>query len=318
MPAAKTSPDFAAYLLLFGVGIIWGGQFLFNAQAINYFSPVTIAASRVLIGALTLTVIAWLVPEKAKSSAQRPATTWLLLIAVALFEAVLPLFLIAWGQQHVASSVTAVIVGSVPIVTLILSVLLGSQKSRFSAASGASVALGFVGIIVLVRPDAGGISLQSLIYQLAIFAGVVSFGMSLTLFEKLPQGTPIRSARNVLSLASVPLVIAACLEDKPWLLTWNWHTLMPILVLGVVSSGIAYYMYGLLIQRSGPVFTSISNFIVPVVGVLLGVLVRDEPFGKKEWLALALIVGALIVNELKAFSKPRWNAGKAPQSEKTG
>jgi drug/metabolite transporter (DMT)-like permease len=312
MPTQRNKPDFVAYVILLAVGIVWGGQFFFNAQAIEYFPPVTIAASRVVIGALTLVFAAWLVPEKAAAPTPRPAMTWLLFVAIALFEAVLPLFLIVWGQQHVASSVTSVIVSSVPIVTLILSVVMGSKKSRFTLSSGASVLLGFIGIVVLIRPDGGSIGMHDLVYELAIFASVVSFAMSLILFEKLPHGAPIRSARNVLALASIPLIVAACVQDKPWLLVWNWHTLMPLLVLGVVSSGMAYVMYGSLVQRSGPVFTSISNFIVPLVGVMLGVLARNEPFGTRESLALALIIGALFVNEAKLFFKPRWRSAQEP------
>jgi len=304
MRTHSTAPDYLAYFLLLGVGIIWGGQFLFNAQAISHFPAVTVAASRVLIGALTLTLVACFVPEKSQFSPQRSWATGGLFIAVALFEAVLPLFLIAWGQQHVVSSVTAVIVGSVPIVTLIVSLFLGSKKSVFSIASGLSVALGFIGIVILINPSASIADWHNLIYELAIFAGVVSFALSLTLFEKLPHGTPIRSARNVLWIASVPLVIAALVLDKPWLLNWSFSNTLPLWVLGVVGSGMAYVMYAALIQRSGPVFTSISNFIVPLVGVLLGVSVRGEQFGGREVLALAFIIGALVSNEIRLL-RPR-------------
>jgi drug/metabolite transporter (DMT)-like permease len=305
MRISPTGPDYFAYFLLFGVGIIWGGQFLFNAQAISHFPAVTIAASRVLIGALTLTLVACFVREKPHSTPKRLWITGGLLIAIALSEAVLPLFLIAWGQQHVASSITAVIVGSVPIVTLVVSVFLRSQKSPFSVASGLSVVLGFSGIVILINPRASLAEGPILIYELAIFAGVVGFAIGLTLFEKLPHGAPIRSARNVLWIASVPLVGAALVLDKPWLLNWSFSHTLPLWVLGVVGSGLAYVMYASLIQRSGPVFTSISNFIVPLVGVVLGVSVRGEPFGGREILALAFIIGALVVNEIRLFAKPK-------------
>jgi drug/metabolite transporter (DMT)-like permease len=303
MRTNTAGPDYWAYLLLLGIGFIWGGQFVFNAQAIEHFPAMTVTATRVVIGALTLTVASWLVSEKAERPEQSsPWSVRLLFIAVALFEGVLPLFLITWGQQHVASSVTAVIVGSVPIATLVLSVFLGSKKSRLSFASAMSVVLGFVGIVVLINPTAAGAGSHELVYELAVFAGVVSFALSMTLFEKLPHGAPIRTARNILWIASIPLVVVALAFDKPWLLSWGFSEVLPVLVLGVVGSGVAYVMYASLIQRSGPVFTSISNFIVPVVGVLLGVAVRGEYFGTREVLALLFIIAALAANEIK-FSK---------------
>lgn len=293
------------YLLLLGVGMVWGGQFLFNAKAVEYFPPITVAAGRVLIGALTLSLLSLFIPEKTPEPSQRSTISIGLLFAgVAVLEAVLPLFLIVWGQQHVDSSVTAVLIGSVPILTLIFSAFL-SKNSKFSINSAMSVVLGFIGIVILVNPNTSGLNADTLIYEIAIFAGAVSFALSLILFEKLPHGTPIRTARIILSVASAPLLVASLLLDKPWTLNWAIGGIVALMVLGIVGSALAYLLYATLVQRTGPVFTSISNFIVPMVGVILGVLVRGEQFGTKEWLALACIIAALAVNEIKTFIKPK-------------
>jgi drug/metabolite transporter (DMT)-like permease len=305
MSQGRTSPDYLAYVLLLSIGIVWGGQFLFNAQAVGHFPPITIAAARALIGALTLSLIACFrkeTPVAGTGLGSGAKNLWLLL-GIAVFEAVLPLFLIVWGQQHVASSIAAVIVGSTPIVTLIVALLLKSQKSHFSLGAASSVVLGFIGLVILMNPSAEAAGWNVLAYEIAILGGVVGFALGMTLFEKLPQGTPIRTIRNMLFLASVPLIIASLWFDKPWTLDWNPAGLASVLLLGVVCSGVAYLLYGLLIQRSGPVFTSISNFIVPLVGVLLGVFVRHEQFGQRGLIALAFIVAALIVHELKIFAK---------------
>ncbi|WP_434632492.1 DMT family transporter [Chromobacterium sp. CV08] len=293
------------YLLLLGVGMVWGGQFLFNAKAVEYFPPITVAAGRVLIGALTLSLLSLFIPEKTPEPSQRSTISIGLLFAgVAVLEAVLPLFLIVWGQQHVDSSVTAVLIGSVPILTLIFSAFL-SKNSKFSINSAMSVVLGFIGIVILVNPNTSGLNADTLIYEIAIFAGAVSFALSLILFEKLPHGTPIRTARIILSVASVPLLVASLLLDKPWTLNWAIGGIVALMVLGIAGSALAYLLYATLVQRTGPVFTSISNFIVPMVGVILGVLVRGEQFGTKEWLALACIIAALAVNEIKTLIKPK-------------
>lgn len=289
------------YLLLLGIGIIWGGQFLFNAQAVQTFPPITIAAVRVLIGALTLSILNCFT-ERSSSSAKCSLSVAVLFVLIALFEAVLPQFLIVWGQQRVDSSVAAVMGGSIPIITLILSVFMSKYKT-FTLYTGLSVILGFIGIVVLVNPYASHGSAGNLVYKIAIFLGAVSFAISLNLLEKIPQSNPIRSTRNILWIASVPLVIAAWIFDTPWLLIWNLQGIVSLLVLGTVGSGIAYLMYASLTQRRGSVFTSLANFIVPLVGVILGVAIRGEQFGLKEGTALALIVAALTANEMKFFLK---------------
>ncbi|WP_219637321.1 DMT family transporter [Pseudomonas chlororaphis] len=294
METQKTLRD---YLMLLAIGVVWGGQFLFNAQAVQAFPPITVAAARVLIGAITLSIVTGFISEPSTPHAKRSLSVGILFLCIALFEAVLPLFLIVWGQQHVDSSVTAVIIGSVPIITLILSVFMSKRKG-FTVYSGLSVILGFIGIVVLVNPSAGGIG-GKFIYEMAIFLGAVSFAFSLNLLERIPHSSPIRSVRNILWISSVPLVIAALVLDKPWLLAWNLEGALSVLVLGMIGSGLAYLMYASLTQRCGSVFTSLSNFIVPLVGVILGVAIRGEEFGSKEGLALVLIIAALAVNEAK-------------------
>jgi drug/metabolite transporter (DMT)-like permease len=107
----------------------------------------------------------------------------------------------------------------------------------------------------------------------------------------------------LLWIGSLPLIIAALISDKPWTQNWNLAGILWLLIMGATSSGLAYVIYAVLIHRSGPVFTSISNFISPLVGVLLGVGLRGEYFGLKEVLALILILGALAIYELDIFSK---------------
>jgi len=295
--------SFNDYLLLLGLGLIWGGQFLFNAQAIESFPPLTVAAARVLIGALTLTILSRFFPPKRGAAEQaavkRAIPVPVLYVLIALLEGVLPFFLIAWGQQHVDSGVTAVLVGSVPILTLIVSVLI-SRSASFGPFAALSVMLGFLGILLLVNPGAGSAT-GVLMYEAAIFLGCVSFAISLNLLSQLPHGDPIGSAKKILWISSVPLLIAALVLDQPWNLNWHGQGMLAVVLLGTVGSGLAYVLYATLAQRRGSVFTSLSNFIVPLVGVLLGVAIRHEQFGSKQAIALLLIVAALAANEAPAI-----------------
>ena len=297
-------PSIPDYLLLFGIGFLWGGQFVFNAAAVSYLPPLTVAASRILIGAITLSVATCFIHEEPPVNAAGPISTGFLYAAVALFEAVLPMFLIAWGQQGVDSSVTAMLLGSVPILTLFLSVFI-SKNSHFNRYSAVSVTLGFVGIVVLMHPNAGSLGTGGYIYEIAVFCGALSFALSINLMDCIPRGTPIRTAMKVLWLGSIPLLAASLSVDKPWFLHWTGTALTSLIVLGTVCSAAAYVMYALLVQRCGPVFTSLSGFIVPLVGVILGVVFRDEGFGIREGVALALVIVALGVNELAHFSRSR-------------
>lgn len=299
-------PVLPDYLLLFGIGLLWGGQFVLNAVAVAQLPPITVAASRILIGALTLSAVTCCIREPRGKTATGRIAPGYLYVAVAFFEAVLPMFLITWGQQQVDSSVTAMLLGSVPILTLLLSVFM-SRKSHFNRYSLLSVVLGFIGIIVLMHPAVGNHENGSFISEVAVFCGALSFACSINLMDFFPVGAPIRVVRNVLWLSAIPLAAASLALDRPWLLHWTAPGIGSVLVLGTVCSAAAYVMYATLVQRSGPVFTSLSGFIVPLVGVILGIVLRGEPFGMRESTALALVIVALAVNELA----PRFGSRRA-------
>jgi len=293
------------YLLLLGIGIIWGSQFYFNNQAMKVAPPLTIAAARALIGCLTLTVLAWFVPEQSPGTPGKGKNSWAawpLYLSIALLEAVLPLFLVVWGQQRVSSSVAAVLTGTVPFFTILLSALFIKGKG-FDVNSTLSVLLGFLGVVALVAPGMQGNWLDNVAGDLAILTAAASFAGSLILLHKIPHGAPIRSMRNILLLASAPLLVLSLTLDAPWSLHWTLSDIASLLILGIFCSGLVYMLYTILIHRAGSVFTSLTNYLVPLVGVLLGVVFLAEPFTVYNGLALVLIAMALGIGELRTLSK---------------
>jgi len=292
------------YLLLLGIGIIWGSQFVFNNQVMQVAPPLTIAAARALIGSLTLIVLSWFTPEKQ----HRPDTpnkiwaVWRLYLLIALLEAMLPLFLIVWGQQRAGSNISAILIGTAPLFTVFLSALFVKGK-EFDFHSTSSVLLGFLGVVVLMTPGMQGNGFNHVIADLALLLAAASFAGSLILLHKIPRGTPIRSMRNILMLASVPLLALSLILDAPWTQHWELANIASMLILGTFCSGIVYVLYATLIQQAGSVFASMSNYLVPLIGVLLGVVFMREPFTAYNGLALVLIITALGVSELRTLTK---------------
>ena len=72
--------------------------------------PLTVAAGRVFIGFLTLYIAILLIPKLGRpASAEGGKQPWGLYCGIALVEAILPCFLVPWGQQHVDSSIAAIL-----------------------------------------------------------------------------------------------------------------------------------------------------------------------------------------------------------------
>jgi drug/metabolite transporter (DMT)-like permease len=289
-------PSATHYLLLFAIALIWGSQFIFNQIVLREMPPLTLAAGRASIGALTLTLIGCFLGEerrRAAASARKLFGTYLLL---AFFEALLPLFLLGWGQAHVESSVASILMGTIPIFTVLLAPAVVGGR-HWTRPAILSVASGFIGIVVLMAPELHSGDSHNILGNLAVLGSAASVSVSLLLFNRLGDLSPVITVRNILILAALPLIALAAAIDRPWTLNISHEALLSLMLLGVFCAGIVYLMFARLIQLAGSVFTSLTNYLSPLIGVLIGALVAQEAVGINAWFALALIAGAVVVNQ---------------------
>jgi drug/metabolite transporter (DMT)-like permease len=279
--------------LLAGIALIWGSQFLFNQVVIQDLPPLTLSAGRATIGALTLAVIGWLRPSEKK--AQAAPGMWKTYCLLAFFEGLLPLFLLSWGQTRVDSSIAAILMGTIPIFTILLAPAF-VPGNHWNAPAILSVICGFAGIVILVGPNLHAES-SGLLGELAVLGAAASVSVSLLLFNRLGDVSPVTAVRHILTLAAIPLVLLALIHDQPWTLHITPPSIVALLILGIFCAGIVYLMFAQLIKLSGSVYTSLVNYLTPVVGVLMGGAIIGESVGLNAWLALAFIVSALLINQ---------------------
>jgi drug/metabolite transporter (DMT)-like permease len=297
----------ANYLLLLGVGLIWGSQFMLNELAIAAFQPPVVAAGRTVIGFVTLAILVALTASRRNSPPAAPDSVpalWGQYFLIGIFEATLPFYLIAWGQQRVDSGIAAILMGTVAIFAVGLTVLF-VKGERFRLGNLLGVALGFLGVAVLMGPGALRDILGNVLGELAVLAAAFSFAVSLTLIKRLPETIPaIVKARNILLCASLQIVpLTLILSPRAWDATPTWTGVLAVLALGVFCAGVVYILFVILIERAGPTFASFSNFFIPLVGVFLGVLFLGEPLSLSQAAALALIILGLAATHLPAQTR---------------
>jgi len=297
------------YLLLLGVGMIWGSQFMLNEIAIVAFPPV--AAGRTAIGFLTLAVLVPVVSGRDVRQPEQPGRAppwglWGQYFIIGAFEATLPYYLVAWGQQRVDSAVAAILMGTVAIFATVLAPFV-VKSERFTPGNMLGVALGFVGVVILIGPGALGGLLDSVVGELAVLGGALSFAISLTLIKRLPATIPaVVKARDILLCASVQIVPLTLVFNQGWAFHTTWAAILAIVALGTLCAGIVYVLFVLLIDRTGPTFASFSNYLVPLFGVFLGRLFLAD---RLQWTDLAAL--ALIILGLAAMHLPSGKAEKA-------
>lgn len=279
------------YLTLLAIGLIWGSQFIFQEVALGSFAPVWIGACRALLGAVTLIVICKTLGINGNSN------QWGLFALIGLLEAVIPFVLIPWGQQNLTSSITAILMGTLPFYALLLAPLF-IRGARISAGNTSSVFVGFCCLLVLFYPDLvldrGELNMLS---AAAVIVAAICFAIALLLLNRVHDEHPLIVARNVLSMASVQLLVVALFSAPLTFGVTSAGAILSLVYLGVMCAGVVYYLYMMSIRHAGAVFTSMTNYLVPAVGVLIGVVISDEPVQANTWIALSIILFALFINQ---------------------
>ena len=106
-------PNRQDYGLLLALGAVWGSSFLLIKLAVDTIPPITVATGRIGIGALVLALIV-VVRRRAWPRRRRE---WLLLFAMGVVGNAIPFSLINWGETHIDSGLTAILMSSVPLAS---------------------------------------------------------------------------------------------------------------------------------------------------------------------------------------------------------
>lgn len=306
--ARPNSSSFALvnYLLLFGISLIWGSQYFLNKIALESFSNGMITAARVTIGALVLTALITACVEK-KPGLYPQRSSWCYLpdfILIGFFEATLPCLLIAWSQKQVPSSITAILIGTVPLFATLLEALF-IKDHPLSFKKSIAIILGFFGVLVLVGPGlfetttrcCFALSLP-LVPVLALLFSALCFAISVSLIkarlgDKIP---PLRAAQGILvgaTITALPLLLWLTPSWSSSLLESPSTPLLALLLLGIFGGGLVYTLYVRLINRAGPSFASSANYLALPIGAFIGITFAQEKLTLNIIGSLVLILTAL-------------------------
>ena len=284
------------YIFLILIGLIWGSQYVFNAIALQDFSAFGLTAWRMFIGFLTLSLLIYIIPSQRTQSLSFNKKLVFLFIVIGAVEAAIPFWLIGYGQMRISSSIAAIIMGMIPMITVLLELTFkkGHQTSVYEIIG---MTLAFVGLIILVNPSADDFA-GAFIGYVAIFMAASCFAVALILMEKIPKEiSSIHATRFILGIYAVPMLLIWYVGTTA--LPTETDSILSVLIVGIFSSGIVYVLYLNLIRVSGPTFTSLSNYIVPLVGTFMGVWFLSEPFTANIAFALLFIVIGLFIANIK-------------------
>jgi len=305
VPQTARPPSAQDWTELAILSLLWGGTFLFAALAVREIPPFTLVLLRVALAAAALLIVVRL----SGLPFPGPHAGWLAFFGMGLLNNVVPFSLIFLGQTQIAAGLAAILNATTPIFTVIVLHLLAGEKATPNKIAG--VVVGFLGVVLLVGPEAlGGIGL-SVAAQLACLGAAVSYGFALLWWRRYRETPPLVGAAGQLAASSVMMLPVALLADRPWTLPPPSVTAVgAVVAMALFSTALAYILYFRLISRAGGTNAALVTFLIPPSAIALGALVLGERLSMSHGGGLAVIlVGlALIDGRIVAALGARFRA----------
>ncbi len=268
------------WVLFLTMSVIWGVPYLLIKVAVDEVSPVVLVFVRCVVGAALL--LPWVLARGRVGSALRH---WRALLVFTALEMTVPWLLLSYAEVTLSSSLTGLLVASVPFVAALAARLLGDEEP-LTPVRLAGMGLGVAGIVALLGFDAEGIALLPV---LALVAVVLGYGTA-PLVASRALGDVSGVTVSAIALVVTAVVYAPfALPRLDQVTTASPQALGSLAALGVICTGLALVLFFALIFEVGPQRALVITFVNPAVAVLAGVLLLDEPF------TLGLAVGLPLV-----------------------
>ena len=252
-------------MILAAPGLIWGASFLFIAEGLESAPPNAITFLRLLIGFSTLSLVA---------AARRPILKedWKGIVWVAVLWMAFPLSMFPYAEQHITSALTGMLNGANPLFVVIVAAFIAKRRPTRQVLIG--LVVGMTGATMIAWPGHGEGGNSALGMGLVI-AALISYGFALNIARPLQLRNGalpvIWRALALAVLMTAPLGIPALMTSH-----WTLRSALCLLALGALGTAVAQVLMAKAAGLFGASTASATTFLIPVVSLLLGVIVRGE------------------------------------------
>ena len=272
-----------AWLLFILSSVIWGVPYLFIKIAVDAgIAPAFIAWSRIALAAALLLPLA--IQRKVLQGLRERTAA---IIGYTACEVAVPFILISIGEQYITSSLTAILVATMPLMVALLSLRL-IPGEHLSGKRLIGLLIGFAGVVALLGFDVAGRATELLGAALVLVAtlgyAIAPIIVSRRLSDLDPLG-PVTASLLIATVALLPPAIATFPSQLP-----SVSALIAIAVLGIVCTAAGLIVFFRLIAEAGPSRASVITYVNPLVAVVVGVVALGERLSLVSVVGLGLIL----------------------------
>jgi len=260
--------------------------------AVLEVGPIFLVVCRCTIGAALMLAIISVI-----RSAQWPDNRrdWIWLVLTGIISTAVPFMLIAFAEQKITSSMTGMLMTVSPMVAILMGHFM-TDDEKINRGKMIGILIGFVATVWLLRAGVDGLGGAGIIYPLSVIIASICYATGGLMAKKLPRITSeVIAAVVLVSSSAFMLPILLMSGTTPEFSGISTEAWLALLWLGLMPSGVAFYLRYLLIKRAGYGFVSYVGYLIPVFAILIGNTWLDEVIMPETVMAMSIIILGLFL-----------------------
>lgn len=298
MNKSRAQNDYRPHLALLGVQVLFGSLPVIGKVVLAVLPAVSLVGFRVGITALVLVIF-----QAARSRFWlQHKEDYIKLAGISLFAVTFNQLLFIGGLSLTKASNTSLLAVTIPIFTLAVSAIVGTEKLRLIKVIG--IVLAAVGVIYLIDPTNASFSSETTLGDVMIIANSLSYGIFVAVSkETITRNGAFRSTMWIFIFASivcVPLglwslssVDIATVSTNIWLL---------VLYISVIATAGPYLLNAYALSKVNPSIVAVYIYLQPIIGFILAVIFLNELLDLKFALAAVLVFAGVFLTTRKRQS----------------
>jgi drug/metabolite transporter (DMT)-like permease len=299
------------WLLFVLLGFMWGSSYLFIKIGVDAgLPPFTLITLRLGIGFMLLATVVLI----AREALPRDPKTYMHLIVMGAVNIAIPFSLITWAELTVDSALASILNAAVPLFVIVIAAIF-LRDERITLNRLAGLAVGFVGVAILVGFDPADITRNDAAGEIALVGSTISYACGAVYARRNIHGLrPMIPALFQVGFALVMVLVLAFTFERPLQVGMTPTAMLAVIWLGVLGSGVAYLVFFRILGRWGATRTSMVAYLLPVYGIALGGFVLNEPIDIRLLIGTALIIGGVALVNSRYGARPLFQRDR-PQVE---
>ena len=272
--------NFKNFLLAFVTSSIWGSSFLMIKYSLEELNPSDIAIYRILIGALFINIFV-----RAKENIVK--TDNIKIFIISFFWMALPFYMFGIAEQTITSSLAGLINGSTPIFVAFIAVVF--YKLKVTKIQLLYIFTGFIGVGLISL--SGGINDVSFeIGFLYALIASISYGIAVNMVEPLIQKYDSLIVIKMVIRYAFLISLIMLGPTASFKLPTVEVSLIPMLILGIGGTGIAFLTYYKLLESVGRISSSFIVYMIPIFSIFFGYQFLNEITNSIQFIGIGVIL----------------------------